>query len=434
MQRIKFRAEILATEDPRLEAALQLAYASKERPQCECVLPGVAMYIAHVADSYVLKRMPNSGSRHHPECASYEPPAELSGLGEVNGSAIQEDTDSGVTTLKLDFTLAKNTKRIEPNAAAGEVDSVRTDGKKLTLRGMLHYLWDQAELNKWVPAMTGKRSWFVIRQRLLQAAGNKLAKGDSLDSMLFIPETFAVDRKDELMGRRLERLKRLSEPAKGPRKLMLMVAEVKGIEVSRYGHKFVLKHLPDMPLMIADDLHKRINKRFENELALWKGEESTHLVMIGTFGLDGAGNACAEEISLVVTTANWLPIENRSDLQLVDALSHAGRKFSKGLRYNMATDRPLAAAVLSDTTPRPVAMYLVPPGATAAYKAALEDLIEGSDIASWMWLAGETALPHLPALHSYMARQVPAEESRAGASDGAAHSQLDVDSEADFQS
>ena len=256
MQRIKFQSETLTTEDPRLEAALQLAYASKNRPLCECVHPGVAMYIAHVSESFVLKRMPNSGSRHHPECPSFEPPPELSGLGEVNGSAIHEDADSGVTTLKLDFTLAKNARRIEPNAAVAEGDSVRTDGKKLTLRGMLHYLWEEAELNRWVPAMAGKRSWFVVRQRLLQAAANKLTKGDSLDSMLFIPEPFVLDRKDEMLRRRLERLKRLSEPAKGPCKLILIVAEVKAIDVSRYGHKFLLKHLPDMPMMIADDLQR----------------------------------------------------------------------------------------------------------------------------------------------------------------------------------
>ena len=146
-----------------------------------------------------------------------------------------------------------------------------------------------------MPAMAGKRSWFVIRARLLEAAANKLAKGDALDAMLYIPEQFSFDRKDEILGRRLEKLRRLAEPAKGPRKLMLMVAEVKHIEPSRYGHKFVLKHLPDMPLMLAEDLHKRIVKRFESDLALWDADEATHLVMIGTFGFDGAGNACAEE-------------------------------------------------------------------------------------------------------------------------------------------
>ena len=423
MQSFQFKSESLRADDPRLAAALQSAYANKERPACMCLQPGVPMYIAHANDDYIVKRMPNSGSRHHPDCGSFEPPAELSGLGEVNGSAIQEDTESGITTLKLDFTLAKAGKRAEPAAAGAAPDSVRTDGSKLTLRGVLHYLWDQAELNRWLPAMAGKRTWYVVRSRLLEASTNTLAKGDALDSMLYIPETFSVDRKDEILGRRLEKLRRLAEPAKGPRKLMLMVAEVKHIEPSRYGHKFVLKHLPDMPLMLAEDLHKRIVKRFEADLALWDVDEATHLVMIGTFGFDGAGNACAEEVSLIVTTANWIPIENRSDLQLVDALTHAGRRFTKGLRYNMAADRPLATAVLSDTTPRAVALYVVPPNARPEYKAALDELIESSELASWDWRAGETAMPALPDRHGYLSspsRHSSADAAGAGSYKGAA--------------
>ena len=114
MQTFQFKADALRADDPRLAAALQAAYANKERPTCLCLQPAVPMYIAHANDDYILKRMPNSGSRHHPDCGSFDPPAELSGLGEVAGSAIQEDTESGITTLKLDFTLAKMGKRIEP--------------------------------------------------------------------------------------------------------------------------------------------------------------------------------------------------------------------------------------------------------------------------------------------------------------------------------
>ncbi len=46
-----------------------------------------------------------------------------------------------------------------------------------------------------------------------------------------------------------------------------------------------MKHLADMPFMVNDDLHKRMAKRFADELELWNSIESAHLVMIGTFGL-----------------------------------------------------------------------------------------------------------------------------------------------------
>ena len=74
------------------------------------------------------------------------------------------------------------------------------------MRGVLHYLWDEAGLNRWTPAMAGKRSWFVVRKYLLQAAENKAAKGSPLGDSLFIPETFQVEHRDEILARQLAKL------------------------------------------------------------------------------------------------------------------------------------------------------------------------------------------------------------------------------------
>jgi hypothetical protein len=402
MQAFRFGPTTIDADDPRLAAALAGTYGDKRRPLCDCTADGVPMYVAHVGDRYLIKRMPNCGSQHHPECESYEPPAELSGLGEVAGAAIQEDVESGITTLKLDFSLSKGAHRNAPVANGGEAQSVRTDGSKLTLRGTLHYLWDQAGLNRWSPAMAGKRSWFVVRKHLLRAADNKVAKGSALGATLFIPEQFSVERKDEITERRLAKLARIWAPAQGTRKLMLLAGEVKQIERARYGHKLVVKHLPDMPLMLADDTHKRMNKRFANDLSLWNADESTHLVVGATFGFSAVGTAEVEELALIVVSGHWIPIEHLQDLQLLTALTHAGRRFSKGLRYNLAGDRPLAAAVLSDTVPHPVALYVVPPNASAEYRRALGDLINESELSPWVWMAGERAMPELPAYTDYV--------------------------------
>ncbi len=401
MQAFRFHHEVLNADDPRLAAALAASHGSKLRPLCTCQSAGVPMYVARSGDHFIIKRMPNSGSEHHLDCDSYEPPAELSGLGEVSGSAIQEDIESGLTALKLDFSLSKSGGRKAPVASGIEPESVRTDGAKLTLRGVLHYLWDEAGLSRWSPAMAGKRSWFVVRKHLLQAAENKTTKRAALGALLFIPETFSVDHKDELLQRRTARLAPLSAPTDGERKLMMLVGEVKLIEPSRYGHKVVIKHLPDLPFMMAEDLHKRMLKRFGNDLALWDADESTHLLAVATFGIGSTGIASMEELALVLTSTNWIPVEHLHDLQLVHALTHAGRRFTKGLRYNMAGDRPLASAVLSDTVPRPVALYIVRPNATDDYKTALDALVEESDLAPWIWRAGEQANPPLPAYTGY---------------------------------
>ena len=50
-----------------------------------CLVEGVEMYVARLGDGYIVKRMPDTGSHHAPDCPSYEPPAEFSGLGQVLG-------------------------------------------------------------------------------------------------------------------------------------------------------------------------------------------------------------------------------------------------------------------------------------------------------------------------------------------------------------
>jgi hypothetical protein len=86
---------------------LSQAYADRQRPKCLCVPGGVPLYIAKINNAYILKRMPNTGGAHSPGCVSYEPPHELSGLGEVLGQAIQENPEDGSVALKFDFALTK---------------------------------------------------------------------------------------------------------------------------------------------------------------------------------------------------------------------------------------------------------------------------------------------------------------------------------------
>lgn len=398
METYRFASAVLSSGDPALAAHLASAYSDKSRPLCMCrPTAGVPMYVSRFNDRFLVKRMPNTGSQHHPDCDSYEPPPELSGLGEVAG-AIQEDVDAGSTALKLDFQLSKIGSRALPLSSGMLTDSVRTDGSRLSLRATLHYLWEQAQLNRWTPGMAGKRSWYIVRKRLLQAAADKTAKGFALTDILFIPELFSVEHKGEILARRIAKLARTALATQGGHQLMLLIGEVKSIEPARYGHKIVIKHLPDMPLLLAQDLQNRMVKRFANELALWGENESIHLLTIATFGMSPAGVAYLEEACLVPVTSNWIPVEHHADAQLIEQLTQSGRRFTKGLRYNLASNRPLASAVLSDTAPSPVALYLVPPSASDAYRQALDQLVEASELTPWIWKTGEQPMPALPPL------------------------------------
>ena len=177
---------------------------------------------------------------------------------------------------------------------------------------------------------------------------------------------------------------------------MILIGEVKEITQSRYGYKVIVKHVPDYHFMMPEDMHKRLHKRFSAELALWDAIDNSHLMLIATFGVSAAGVASIEECALMVTTENWIPYENTFDKELIDLLTSGGRRFVKGLRYNLASSQPLASVVLTDTQPQPTAMYIVTPGMSDAALKNLDELIAESKLQSWVWKAGQESMPPIP--------------------------------------
>jgi hypothetical protein len=380
--------------------AVANAHAAHQRPRCMCVRSsngqGVEMYVARLAGphaGYIVKRMPDTGSHHAPDCPSYEPPAAFSGLGQVLGSAITEDPATGETMLKLDFPLTKMPGRSQMPPAGGDSDSVASDGTRLSLRGLLHYLWDQAELTRWHPGFAGKRTWGTVRKHLLLAAEDKIARGGSLQSRLYIPEMFSVDQRDAINARRAAQWAHaIAAPGK-PQHLMLLIAEVKEIVAARYGFKAVVKHVPDLAFALDEGLYRRLGRRFESELALWSATEDIHMVIVATFTVSAAGVPSIVELSLMPVTRCWLPVEDGFEKQLVERLVSDGRSFVKGLRYNLGAEGALASATLTDCEGSAPLLFVV--------HAGIEDngrhlQVCDPSVPVWQWSPSREAMPALP--------------------------------------
>ena len=373
---------------------VEAAYQQKIRPECMCHRPSPPMYIAHVGEQYIVKRMPNSGVNHAPDCDSFETPTELSGFGDVDGSAIQRIENNRIS-LRFDFALSRNGSQIKPGEPREKTSAV-SSGKRLTLRGTLHYLWEEARLNRWFPAMAGRRNWFVIQKHLMLAADAKEAKRAPLKTLLYIPEFFDSERKAEIRQRRLARLAPIAQS--GGKQLMLLIAEVSKIEKGRFGYVLIAKHLPDFTFSMSEDLNKSYEKIFAKVLGLWNFVQNSHLVAIATFAMTPAGTPEIQEISTMLTTANWLPIENSYDNELIELLTEQKRSFVKTLRYNLSKEEPIATAMLTDVQPEGCALYislgqLDKDGPTPEM---VEELMSSSLYPSWLWEPALGIPPELP--------------------------------------
>ncbi|MBX5180272.1 DUF1173 domain-containing protein [Rhizobium lentis] len=388
--------QALKESSPEFQSELARAYEQKLRPLCRCREPPVPMYIARMDGQFLVKRMPLSGRQHDPVCPSYDPPYELSGLGPLIGSAIQIDAATGAAMLKLDFSLSKRANRSNSSASSEPTETVRSQPKKLSLRAMLHYLWDTAELTEWTSLWAGRRGWARVRSSLMNAARQMIVRGGPLSDILFIPEVYHQDDKEGISARRAATLAGAKANGPGPRKLMLIIAEVKEFSPARDSQKIMVRHLP-FPLMIDEGAWKRLNGRYDTELELWRSNEEFHLIVIATFGISSAGIASVEEMACMVVNENWIPFENIYEQRLLERLSGLKRISKKGLRFDLSRGQPIASVTLPDPRPAPVALFIVPTNADEDYEVALSEMIAARpEMASWIWRVAEGEMPRLP--------------------------------------
>src|SRR6266403_3705244 len=210
-QRFSIEGRTYTSRDPSLQDALARVYDGPERPRCTCQRGGIEMYVAKHR-LYVVKRMPDTGHQHHVTCVSYEPELGQSGLGELIGEAIIERSPE-LIELCVDFPLSRVPGRTTVRGAAQELADINAPRHRMSLRAVMHFLFERAGFNRWYPAMEGKRTQAVLHKHLLEAADGIQTKGVTLLERLYVPEQFHEEHKREIAERRRHKLSVLQSPA-----------------------------------------------------------------------------------------------------------------------------------------------------------------------------------------------------------------------------
>lgn len=377
--------------DPAAQQVLGRAKAARLRPLCLCQPNGVEMYIATAGADLIVKRMPGTAAAHDHRCRSWLPPGELSGYGAVAEQSIVDNPADGTTALRLGFSLLTTGNRTAPEPSDSPPNTVATDGNKLSLRAVLHYLWDEAELTTWHAAFAGHRTWAVVHQRLRAAVDGKLVRNNPLAASLFVPEPFSPDRKTDIEQRRIKAWAPARRQPGKPTKLLIGVGEIKAIEPASHGYKIQVRHQPGHPWFLDRDLYRKFTKRFATELELWQMSEpgDVRLIAISTFSVSRAGYANIEQLSLMTTDRNWLPFTGDADRALLSTAIDEQRSFRKVLSYN-GSATAMASLIFTDTTPAIAAFIDRPAGDT---DDAGDTSVAGLPV--WNWRTDED-MPDLP--------------------------------------
>ncbi len=347
-QRLSIRGRILELGEPSLQDALAAVYETPERPRCLCVPGGVEMYVAFHR-RYLAKRMPDTGSQHHPACASFEPSPQQSGLGELVGDAVLES--EGVVELRVDFAWSRQAGGRAPGGRLGEdPGEIEAPRRRMSLRALTHFLFERAGFNRWSPAMAGKRSQGVLHKYLQRAAEQVRAKGVVLAERLYVPEQFNEATHADAAQRRRERLGVL-RPHDGVAPLAVALAEFKAAEACPGGYRIWLKHMPDAPLLASAKTWERIARTYAAVLEARDADHGQRVRAVIT-ALIRARREHTYEIdtaTLLLASEQWIPVEGVHELPLLQALVDAGRYFVKPLRYDARCAAAFANALLLDT-------------------------------------------------------------------------------------
>jgi len=266
----------------------------------------------------------------------------------------------------------------------------------MSLRALMHFLFERAGFNRWSPGMAGKRNQAVLHKYLMQAAEAIQVKGEPLSNRLYVPEAFNESAKVEQAERRRARLSVL-QPHDGRQPLAVVLGEFKVWESAPAGARIWIRHMPDAPLLADARTWARVQRGFAPlfEALDSDGGRGLRLMLAALIRARREHTYEIDLASLMLTSEEWIPLEGVHEAPLVRALVSQGRRFVKPMRYDARSVAGFANAILLDAGAEPVDLHVVSSFVGEAEQGAKRRAFENARPRSWLWLPGE-AMPVLP--------------------------------------
>jgi hypothetical protein len=318
------------------EAQGLLAQFKGEYPRCLCKPEGLPLYIAQ-RSKYYLARLPNTGPQHAPSCPSYEPDAALCGSSLYSHTALQQHAD-GRVHVKLGVPLVIRGGRPGMNLTSPPSGAVQRELRDtMTLKGLLHLLFDLAEFNRWRPAMRNRRRYRQLYKYLMETADRISVRREALTRHLFMPEPFNPEQAMDIEARRQRALRERSLSGGGTPLRILVLGQVRSINPP--GHPkggVALAQAPkDFVIRASPELLGRL--RVANEFA-WIDWPvlipELRLMVLLTMQRSREGTWIADDIASLVTTGEYIPVASMEEALLTRRLIDERRLFVKPLPYD----------------------------------------------------------------------------------------------------
>lgn len=298
------------------------------------------------SDSFFLARYPLTGHEHATDCRFYAPNPMRSGLSGYQKGVLEEGPNGGVK-IRLGIGLKKGAAGTEgdtPTIDRAPAGTPRASKTAMGLLGLLHFMWDQADLNTWWPAMNGKRHPGLINSKLHEAASNISAGRIKLANVLLLADNHPKGR---WATHNQEQVKRAIKS--GTRMIAIVpLAQFSPERSKEMGTGLRIAGFNGVPgLDMPSGLWERTLKRFPRAIAAWEKQHRTLAIVELDLKKDGK-YANVLDLALMPVSANWIPFDSLHELRIIDKLTAEDRGFVKPLRFDADEDVVFPDFILLD--------------------------------------------------------------------------------------
>ncbi|MFD0501481.1 DUF1173 family protein [Streptomyces rhizosphaericus] len=351
-QRVKIANRVISLRAVRRNPthyADQFSTARSEGDRCAyclCTTPNPRLVIRARAGRFHLAGWPAEGNQHAPHCDFYKLEGELSGKSLNNAEAILE-SDSG-TSIRLATPLViKTAEGSLPRPEHLQSQDTSETRRAVGLLGLLHYLWEQAQLNCWY-RRSYKRTWHVCHARLRNLLDDCTVNGRPIAAALYLVPPYRPQTAQSHQAELNIFLERLGDH-QGRKFRGLFLGEIRDIRETPYGHRIDLRHMRNPFFAKAGQLNRWTRSYGLAFSAAVKSDRARRIALLAV-EKKPSGTLAVMDGAFMLTNTNYIPADSSYELLMADALAKAGRRMIKPLRYDHH-EEVFPDFVLTDTTP-----------------------------------------------------------------------------------
>lgn len=290
-------------------------------------------------EHYVLARMPRSWRAHDPDCVFRTNP-DATGLAAIESGPLRRNTD-GHLDLAVDIQLTASSskknaaKKDQKPSEADAPGKARVKRSAISLKGLLYWLWSAANLDVYRPKIA-RRTYSYVQMRVSDLFEQAMIKSRSMSSIAFMPSAFQPEIYEahkaawETWRKMAIRHEQKSLSTAG-----IVIGEIKQItQWGASGRVFALrfKHLPYVSFALYSDMHEALTRDYAFELSILNGEsESARVLCAAVVGCNEKEFLFVNELVLVATDRNYIPVDNCAEQALIERLTITKRVFKKHL-------------------------------------------------------------------------------------------------------